>query len=154
MQYLNAKIQPDVFKGLSIGEEGVDHNVENGAYTPILPAFNENRGQADWFITSTDVEAYKEYWLLRLRRDDVMFATFNEIQKQADVSVQDPTLFAPPMEVVGNNQQKLNKLENDYIIKVIAGAEPLSGFENFLSQYKAQGGQEVLDALNGWYTTK
>lgn len=151
MKYLNMKVQPDIFKGLSIGEEGVNFKVDNGQLSPILPKFNEDRGNADWFITSTDVEAYKEYWLLRLRRDEVMFATFNDIQKQADVSKQDPTLFAPPMDVVGNNLQKLTKMENDYLIKVIAGAEQISGYDQFLQQWKLQGGSDVLTAYNEWF---
>jgi len=116
-----------------------------------LPKFNDERGNADWFLTSTDAKSYEELWLLRVRKDPVLYATFEEIQKQVPISRKDPTLLAPPLPVVGNNMQKLNKLENDYIIKVIAGAEKLSGYDNFVQQWKSQGGNEVIQALSDWY---
>ncbi|GIP37777.1 sugar ABC transporter substrate-binding protein [Paenibacillus sp. J31TS4] len=152
MKYLDLKVQPETFKELAIGTEGVDYKVENGQMTPILPAFNTDRGQADWFMTSTDSKAYEEQWLLRVRKDKVLYEAFEEIQKQAPYSVKDPTLLAPPLAVVGNNMQKLNKLETDYLIKVIAGAEKLTGYDNFVQQWKSQGGTEVIQALSDWYT--
>ncbi|PYI51583.1 extracellular solute-binding protein [Paenibacillus flagellatus] len=151
MKYLDLKVQPDTFKALAVGEENVEYKTENGKMFPILPRFNESRGNADWFITSTDAKAYEELWLLRVRKDNVLYNTFEEIQKQASISVKDPTLLAPPLPVVGNNMQKLNKLENDYIVKAIAGAEKLDGYDNFVKQWNGQGGTEVLQALSDWY---
>ena len=152
MKYMDMKIQPDLFQNLAIGEENVHYKKdETGKLFPILPKFNEERGNADWFLTSTDAKAYEELWLLRVRKDPVLYATFEEIQKQVPISRKDPTLLAPPLPVVGNNMQKLNKLENDYIIKVFAGAEKLSGYDNFVQQWKSQGGNEVIQALSDWY---
>lgn len=153
MKYLDMKVQSELFKGLAVGEENVHYKTENGKMFPILPKFNEDRGNADWFITSTDAKAYEELWLLRVRKDKVLYEAFEEIQKQASISVKDPTLLAPPLPVVGNNMQKLNKLEQDYIIKVIAGAEKLTGYDNFVQQWKSQGGSEVIKALSDWYAT-
>jgi putative aldouronate transport system substrate-binding protein len=151
MKYLDMKVQSELFKELSVGQENVEYKTENGKMFPILPKFNETRGNADWFITSTDVKAFEEYWLLRVRKDQVLYEAFEEIQKQAAVSVQDPTLLAPPLPVVGTHMQKLNKLESDYMIKVLAGAEKLDGYDNFVQQWKAQGGTEVIQALSDWY---
>ncbi|WNQ12738.1 extracellular solute-binding protein [Paenibacillus aurantius] len=153
MKYLDAKVQPDTFKELAIGKENEEYKTENGKLVPILPKFNESRGNADWFITSTDVKAFKEYWLLRVRKDPILYSTFEEIQKQESVSKQDPTLMAPPLPVVGSNMQKLNKLESDYIIKAFAGAEKLSGYDNFVQQWKSQGGNDVLKELSDWYAS-
>ncbi|GAB2693704.1 extracellular solute-binding protein [Paenibacillus thermoaerophilus] len=151
MKYLDLKVQPELFKDMSIGQEGVTYKVENGKMVPILPAFNELRGNSDWYMTSSDVKAYAEYWLLRLRKDPVMNKVFEEIQANEPNVVSDPTLLAPPLAVVGNNLQKLNKLESDYIIKVFAGAEDLSGYDQFVAQWKSQGGSDVLAAYNEWY---
>jgi putative aldouronate transport system substrate-binding protein len=152
MKYLDMKVQPELFKSLAIGEENVHYKKdESGKLFPILPKFNDERGNADWFLTSTDAKSYEELWLLRVRKDPVLYATFEEIQKQVPISRKDPTLLAPPLPVVGNNMQKLDKLENDYIIKVIAGAEKLSGYDNFVQQWKSQGGNEVIQALSDWY---
>ncbi|WP_405082275.1 extracellular solute-binding protein [Paenibacillus chitinolyticus] len=152
MKYLNLKIQPETFKELAIGQEGVHYKKdEKGAMSPILPKFTEERNNSDWFMTSTDAKAYEEMWLVRVRKDPLVASSFEEMQKQAPVSRKDPTLLAPPMEVVANNLQKLTKMETDYIIKVMAGAESLSGYDNFVQQFKSQGGSDMLKALQDWY---
>lgn len=153
MKYMNMKVEPELFKDLAIGEEGVHYKKESdGTMYPILPAFNDERGNSDWFMTSTDAAAFEELWLLRVRKDPVLYATFQEIQeKQLPVSVSDPTLLAPPLPEVSNNLQRLNKEESDYMIKVMAGAEPLEGYDRFVEGWMAQGGNEVMNALNKWY---
>ncbi|MCU6712253.1 extracellular solute-binding protein [Paenibacillus sp. J5C_2022] len=151
MKYLNMKVEAATFKELAIGQEGVHFKSEAEGMQPILPAFNEARGNSDWFMTSTDADAFEEQWLLRVRKNQVMYDTFQEIQKQLPISVSDPTLLAPPMPVVANNLQKLNKIENDYAIKVMAGAESLDGYAKFVEEWMSQGGKDMLDELRGWY---
>ena len=151
MKYMNLKVEPELFKELAIGNEGVHFTSESNGMFPILPKFNEDRGNSDWFMTSTDASQFEELWLLRVRKDPILYATFEEIQKQLSVSRSDPTLLAPPIPAVGNNMQKLNKAENDYIIKVIAGAESLENYDKFLADWKSQGGSEVMKELTAWY---
>ncbi|RJE83968.1 extracellular solute-binding protein [Paenibacillus sp. 1011MAR3C5] len=153
MKYMNMKVQTELFKELAIGEEGVHYEKDSeDRMFPILPAFNDDRGNSDWFMTSTDAEAFEELWLLRVRKDPVLYATFEEIQaKQMPISRSDPTLLAPPLPVVANNLQKLNKLESDYMIKVMAGAESIDLYDKFVADWKAQGGADVLAELTEWY---
>lgn len=151
MKYLNMKVEAATFKELAIGQEGVHFKVEDDGMHPILPAFNDDRGNSDWFMTSTDADAFEEQWLLRVRKNPIMFDTFQEIQKQLPVSVSDLTLLAPPMPVVANNLQKLNKLENDYAIKVMAGAESLDGYDQFVEGWMSQGGKDMVDELRAWH---
>ncbi|ALS29902.1 ABC transporter substrate-binding protein [Paenibacillus sp. 32O-W] len=151
IKYINAKLEKELFKNLAIGEEGVHHKVENGELFPILPAFNDERGSADWFMTGTVSADYEEQWLLRVRKDPVLYATFEDIQTQLSVSRSDPTLLAPPLPVVANNLQKLTKAENDYVIKIIAGAESLDNYDKFVESWKADGGSDMLTELSAWY---
>ncbi|GGG17213.1 extracellular solute-binding protein [Paenibacillus abyssi] len=153
MKYMNMKVEPELFKELAIGEEGVHYTKESdGKMFPVLPAFNEARGNSDWFMTSTDASEFEELWMLRVRKDAVLYATFEEIQeKQLSFSKSDPTLLAPPLPVVANNLQKLNKAENDYVIKVMAGAETLDGYDKFVADWKSQGGADLLAELSAWY---
>lgn len=152
MKYLNMKVEPGLFKELAIGEENVHYKTEsNGKMFPILPTFNEQRGNSDWFMTSTDASQFEELWLLRVRKDLVLYETFEKIQGQMSISRSDPTLLAPPLPIVSNNLQKLIMLENDYIIKVMAGAESLDNYDKFLSDWKSQGGAEMLTELSAWY---
>ncbi|MHA0856820.1 extracellular solute-binding protein [Paenibacillus sp. CMAA1364] len=156
MKYMNMKVEPELFKELAIGTEGVHFsNDSTGTMLPTLPAFNTDRGNSDWFMTSTDAAAFEKLWLLRVRKDPILHATFDEIQeKQMPISRSDPTLLAPPLPVVANNLQLLNKLENDYIIKVIAGAESLDDYSKFVTNWKSQGGADVLAELTTWYEGK
>ncbi|MGV2686990.1 extracellular solute-binding protein, partial [Clostridium perfringens] len=41
MDFLNAKMEPETFKGSALGKEGVHHEVKDGKYYPILPIFND-----------------------------------------------------------------------------------------------------------------
>lgn len=152
MKYMNLKVEPELFQELAIGQEGAQYTVkEDGSKFPILPDFNEARGNSDWFMTSTNAAQFEELWLLRVRKDMVLYETFQDIQTQLSVGRSDPTLLAPPLPVVANNMQKLNMAENDYVIKVIAGAESLDGYDAFVNDWKAQGGADVIAELSAWY---
>lgn len=155
MKYMDLKVQPDLFKSLAIGEENVDYKKEaDGSLVPILPKFNEDRGNADWFMTSTDAKAYQDLWLLRVKKDPVIYQTFEEIQKQKTYAVSDPTVNAPPtLETLAKNTQKLTKLENDYILKAIAGAEKLENYDKFITQWKNEGGEATEKEVNEWYSS-
>ncbi|MCM0647577.1 extracellular solute-binding protein [Clostridium swellfunianum] len=155
MKYMDLKVQPELFKNLAIGEENVTYKKEaDGKLFPILPKFNEERGNADWFITSTDQKAYEDLWLLRVRKDKVLYEAFEEIQKQMPYAVEDPLTKAPPLATVAKYSQKITKLENDYILKAIAGAEKLENYNKFVEQWKNEGGAESKKEANDWYATK
>lgn len=152
MKYMNLKVQPELFKTLSIGDDNVHYKKEaDGKLFPILPKFNDDRGNSDWFQTATDTKAYADLWLIRVRKDPNLYQAFEEIQKSISVAKRDPLHFAPPLPAFSANSQKLYKMENDYMIKVIAGAEKIDGYDKFLQQWKAQGGEEVIKEVNEWY---
>lgn len=155
MKYLNLKVQPELFKLLAIGEENVHYKKEaDGKLMPILPKFSDDRNNADWFITSTDAKAYQDYWVLRTRKDAVMSVAFDEIQKQIPIGKVDPLTAAPPLPINAQYTQKLTKLETDYILKVIAGAEKLENYDKFVQQWKSEGGEKAEKEANDWYSTK
>jgi multiple sugar transport system substrate-binding protein/putative aldouronate transport system substrate-binding protein len=43
----------------------------------------------------------------------------------------------------------LQSLENEMVIKIITGAEPLSYFDSFVTQWKAEGGDEITAEVQG-----
>lgn len=152
IKYMDMKVQPELFKLLTIGEENVHHQKEaDGKVYPILPIFNDERGNADMYLTSSDIKAYREYWLVRVRKDRLLYQYFEEMQKQEPIGKISPLNYAPPLEAAGNYSQKIVKLENDYTIKVIAGAENLENYGKFLEQWKAEGGSQMLKEYNEWY---
>lgn len=155
MKYMDLKVQPDLFKELAIGQENVHWKKEaDGRMVPILPKFNEERNNADWFITSTDAKAYQDLWVLRTRKDPLIGAAFDEMQKQEPYGKKDVVAtYAPPLATNAKYNQKLLKLESDYILKAIAGSEKVDNFDKFIQQWKNEGGEEASKEVNDWYST-
>lgn len=155
MKFLNAKMEKETFKTLAIGDEGVHHESKDGKFFPILPKFNEDLTNGSSFMTGVDENTYPTYWQARVRKDPVLQKFFEEYQKNADgAMVEDPMSFAPPIEAISKNKQKLTKLLDDNIIKIISGAEPVANYDKLLEQWKAEGGAETIKAANDWYASK
>lgn len=154
IKYLDLKLDKTIFKGATIGEEGVHHKVENGNYLPILPKFNDDLNNGSSFLTGVDEKNYPIYWQARVRKDPILTDAYTKIQEDAKGSlVIDPLAFAPPIEAIAKNTQKLNKLMEDTFIKYITGAEPLSNYDKFLAGWRADGGDEMIKAANEWYAS-
>lgn len=152
MKFLNAKLEPETFKGIAIGEEGVHHELKDDKYYPILPKFNDELGNASAFITGVDEEKYPIYWQARVRKDPVLQSYFETYLKNAEgLVVLDPLSKAPPIDAVAKNTLKLRKLLDDNILKFISGSEPLENYDAFLEQWRAEGGADMVKEANEWY---
>ncbi|NMO96831.1 extracellular solute-binding protein [Paenibacillus lemnae] len=152
VKFLNAKLEPETFKGLAIGEEGVHHEVKDGKYYPILPKFNDDLNNASAFMTGVDEEKYPIYWQARVRKDPVLQNYFETFQKNAEgLVVVDPMSTAPPIDAVSRNTLKLRTLLDDNALKFITGSEPLESYDTFLAQWRAEGGEDMVKAANEWY---
>lgn len=154
IKYLDLKLDKDIFKGLAIGQEGVHYKVENGNYVPILPKFNDEWNNASNFLTGVDEKNYPIYWQARVRKDPILTQAFTEFQENAKGHiVTDPLAYAPPIDAIAQNSQKLNKFMEDTFIQYITGTEPLENYDKFLAQWKADGGDAMIKAANEWYAS-
>ncbi|REK62506.1 MAG: ABC transporter substrate-binding protein [Cohnella sp.] len=154
VRFLDAKLQKDNFKEIAIGKEGVHHEVRDGNYYPILPAFNDDLNNASVFMTGVDEANYPAYWQARVRKDPILQSYFENIQANAEgLIVTDPLAPAPPIPEVARNKLNLMQLQLDYMINFIAGAEPLSNYGAFLEKWREQGGAEMTEGANNWYKT-
>ncbi|GIP32452.1 extracellular solute-binding protein [Paenibacillus sp. J2TS4] len=152
MKYLDMKFDADIFKGLVVGEEGVHHTVENGKYYPVFPKFFDERNNSSYFLTGVDEENYPTYWQARLRKDPIIQHHFETYLENAEgIMVFDPITYAPPIEEVTKNVQKLAKMAEDMYIKIIGGADSIDNYDKFLMQWRADGGEEMMKAANEWY---
>ncbi|WP_010274624.1 extracellular solute-binding protein [Paenibacillus senegalensis] len=155
MKWLDMKVQPDLFNLMVNGEEGVHYDFdEEGKRYPILPIFDAERGNSDWFMTSTRIQDYGEQWLVRVRKDEILYQAFMEMQGQMEWAVPDPLLFAPPLPALATNALKLNQFATDNITKFIAGAEDMANYDKFLEEYKKMGGADVIAEVNEWYRSR
>ncbi|MCJ8012237.1 extracellular solute-binding protein [Paenibacillus sp. KQZ6P-2] len=152
MKYLDLKMGEEIFKGNALGIEGTHYKVEDGKYYPILPKFNEEWNNGSAFLTGVDETNYPTYWEARVRKNKYVQTYYETYQSNAkDILFGDALITAPPIPNVSKNVQKLQKMAEDTFIKYISGAEPLSGYDKFVEQWKADGGSDMIKAANDWY---
>ncbi|MCM3339258.1 extracellular solute-binding protein [Paenibacillus sp. MER TA 81-3] len=155
VKWLDMKFDKDIFKGIAIGEEGAHHKLEDGVYTPIMPKFADERSNASSFLTGVDEKSYPIYWQARLKKNPVVESYFTTFQKNAEgLLVIDPMSAAPPIPDISKNLQRLNKYQEDTFINFISGTEPLDNYDQFLTEWRAQGGEEMVKAANEWYAKR
>jgi len=154
MKYMDLKLEPNNFTYLTLGVEGKHFTVENGAYTPIMPIFTEERGSAYWFLNGIDEYRYPDMWLARTRRDPNLYAAFELLNKEYDkYARENPAAFAPPLDAVSQYQQSLNKKQEDYVIKVMMGSADLADHDAFMKEWEQSGGAAINEAVNEWYAS-
>ncbi|UUZ97765.1 extracellular solute-binding protein [Paenibacillus sp. P25] len=155
VKWINAKLDKDTFKLMAIGEEGKHHTFKDGAYQPILPIFTDERNQANNFLMGVDEKNYPTYWQARVRKDPRLFEAWEYLNVKRPEETRRPDLLgiAPFMPEYSKNAQRLGTMVNDYTVKLIFGAEPLSGLEAFQQKFKAAGGDASFKEINDWYVT-
>lgn len=152
VKLLNAKLSPDIFKELAIGQEGVHHEVKDGKYYPILPKFTDDLNNASNYMTGVDETSYPNYWQARVRKDPTLQSYFEQMQANAEgLIVTDPIALAPPIPQVAENKLNLLQLQIDEMLNFITGTEPLSDYDKFVAKWKEQGGAEMTEGANEWY---
>lgn len=154
--FLNEKMKPENFTRLVIGEEGVHYTVTGlsgpAGYEPIMPKFTDERSNANWYINTINEYKYPDMWTMRNKKSQYLWEIFEAVSLNCkDIGKPDPIGYMPPSSNVSKYIQTLNKLTNDYYLKIIAGAESLDKYEEFLAQWDASGGTVVTDDINSWY---
>jgi len=154
--FLNEKMKPENFTYLVIGEEGVHYRTTGlsgpAGYEPINPKFSDERSNANWYINTIDEYKYPDMWTMRNKKSPFLWEIFEAVSlKCKDIGKPDPIGYMPPSSNVSKYSQTLNKLANDYYLKVIAGAESLDKYEEFIAQWDASGGSIVAEDINSWY---
>lgn len=152
MKWINAKLEEDNFKITTIGEDGVHHEVKDGVYSAILPKFNEDYGDGWFYLTGTDEEAYAKYWIARLQRDTRNYNGFVELQQNVDkYGKLDVVKLATNIPNFNKNELTLSTMTSDFMIKVVAGAEPISAVDEYVKKWKKAGGDVSTKEINEWY---
>lgn len=155
IKWMNAKLEKDTFKLIAIGEEGKHYTYKDGAYSPILPIFTEERNQANNYLTGVDERNYPTYWQARVRKDPRLFAGFEflNLKTPAEQKFRNMLGLAPYLPEYAKNNQQLSTLVNDYTVKMIVGAEQPGGLEAFQQKFKSSGGEAGSKEINDWYKT-
>ncbi|CAM3191846.1 extracellular solute-binding protein [Paenibacillus lupini] len=156
IKWINASLESNTFKELAIGVEGTHYTVDNGAYMPILPIFNDERNLANNYMVGTDEANYPQYWQARVHKNPVMFEAFDTLNnKTADSDkILNELSVAPYLENYSKNNLKLETMSGDYTVKLIAGGEKIDGLADFQKKFNAEGGEASAKEVNAWYTSK
>ncbi|MHA6483466.1 extracellular solute-binding protein [Paenibacillus sp. strain BS8-2] len=155
IKWINAKLDKDVFREVTIGQENVHYTFKDGAYTPILPIFNDERNYANNFLTGSDEENYPKYWQARVRKDERLFAAWEylNVTEPAEIRDTNPIGLAPYLEQYSKNNSALSTMENDETVKFISKGELISELEAFQAKYRAAGGDVSVQEVNEWYNS-
>jgi len=155
VKWINAKLDKDTLKLTEVGEEGVHYTMKDGGYFPILPKFQDERGQASNYVTGYDDKNHIIYWQARVRKDQRLYDAYADVNtKQPQNRVPDALGLAPYLPEYTKSNSQLVTMVNDYEIKVIVGGESLDGFDAFTQKWNAAGGDASAKEINAWYTTQ
>ncbi|WJH33776.1 extracellular solute-binding protein [Paenibacillus sp. CC-CFT747] len=153
IKWMNAKLEKDTFKLMAIGEEGKHHTFKDGAYTPILPIFADERNQANNFLMGADEKNYPTYWQARVRKDMRLFDAWDYLNNKlpADVRFSDPLGKSPFLPEFSRNNGSLTAMMNEQTIKYVMGVDGFASYDAFVQKYKAAGGEASVKEVNDWY---
>lgn len=155
VKWINAKLDPETFKNLAIGEEGKHYTLKDGSYYPILPAFNDERSSGSNFVSGVDEKNYPIYWQARVRKDERLYKGFDYLNNQLpkEVDMPNPLGLAPYLPKFSENNASLSQMTNDYTVKAIVGGESLDKFDDYVAKFNKAGGEDSYNEVNAWYAT-
>ncbi len=137
------------------GKEGVDYTVVDGDKNPIVPDFDQNRGNLYHLKPLQDGYFYFPLWIMRTRKTleaAVLFAkTFEVAGDYLDISV---LAFTPAFDTVSQEIKVVNEYAMQEATKFIAGARSLNEFDKFIEEMNSKGAVKVIDAYNEWYVNR
>lgn len=153
MEFFNRMADPEIFKGVALGEENVDYVVNaDGSYSP-LDAFFEHRNTANEYLTGTTAD-YGKYWLARAQKNADQYAAYCQLNFDNADFVQVDPVSEVPCDVFCNiaDARALSKsLTRDYIVVAVVEGVTDAGLQQFRDDWKVQCGDELTQTLNDWY---
>lgn len=155
VKWMDANLEPETFRLVAIGEEGIHYTVENGSYLPINPIFTDERNLSNNFFTGVDEKMQPIYWQARVRKDPRLFEAFEflNITQPPETRIPDVINLAPYIEDYAKYNAQLTSMVSEHSVKVIIGAESLSDYDSFVKKWLDAGGEASFKSVNEWYKT-
>jgi putative aldouronate transport system substrate-binding protein len=163
LKWMDKKMEPETFKTLTIGREGVHHKVIDGKFYPILELDAEGNvpfdalNKADYFLTGIREEEYSNYWQARARknpRQQFVWEGMNTNEQKESVGIYDKVGLAPGFSIYGSNVAKINALTTDYLTSVITGQGTQTSINDFIAKLKAEAKlSESTTEVNAWFSS-
>ncbi len=64
-----------------------------------------------------------------------------------------PEFFGPPTSTMASRGAQLDKLEQETFTAIITGSKTLADYDQFVADWKRNGGDQITDEVNRWYET-
>lgn len=151
--WLNEISEPENFKTIYIGEEGVSYEIKDGNYYPIFPPFDDYTN-ADKFAGVIPAGEAFPMWQARARKTEAMAELYEQMNANIDRYNIDfyYESYSASIEAVQNNQMALDTLVNDSMIKAIVdGDDPQKAIDEIIVEWEKTGGNEYEEAMKAWY---
>lgn len=154
IDWIDKKLDKEVFKDMFVGVEGVHHEVKDGEYYPIQPKFTDERNEAAKYRTGILKEDYAKYLRARRRQDEVVFKYWKELNQEMpeDDIVTDYIGLVPYLPVYTSECQVFSAFAAENYINFAAGTNPLSKYDEFVDKCNDKKLDVMTDEINGWYT--
>ncbi len=155
VKWMDKKLDDDLFREFTIGEEGVHYEIKDGSYYPILPIFFDERNISSMYLTGIDEKKYPEYWQARIRKDERIYKGWDYLNHDSSYAdnMKTPILAdAPYIDGYDDVIQKLSSDNSDFVVKTIAGSGDIKqALSDYVNTWKANGGEKMTEAVNKWY---
>lgn len=134
-----------------LGEENETYTVKDGSYYPILPEFDKlNKGR--WFYPTNSQELYTPLFSARAHKETEMGELYDDITaKCMSFNYNRLNNILPILPEAEKYESKLSALAEEKMMKMILDQGELDKFDEFVAQWKAEGGDELTNAYNAWY---
>jgi putative aldouronate transport system substrate-binding protein len=147
INYAEQFIKNDEF--LNIGEEGKHWKKEGENRSPILPTFDEEKGDMFFYGIMQYGETAYPMWLVRVFKVPSMGKAYTELMQMAKPYIKIPAVPSTlNMPTVNEKSSSLNKYVSDEVLKFIVGENEMSKWDEFVNKWKADGGDAMTAEVN------
>lgn len=141
------------FKEIYIGPEGVDHEIVDGEYRPIMPEFAVH-DTVWWFMPAVVEDSVAEWWKARVRKSEEVergyMDTFDVKAQEGLIIVEDILAMAPPNDELSKLMTVADANLRDEMIKIITGAIPPDAYDTAVANWQADGGDRIIEIVNAY----
>ncbi|MGL4337183.1 MAG: hypothetical protein ACRCST_09850, partial [Turicibacter sp.] len=154
VDWSDKKLEKELFTKATIGTEGETFEIKDGNYYPINPAFDEQQGLSDKYLTGTREEDYSKMWLARTRKTQAQDKIFSVIvHDMKNTGILSPVMVMPPNDVYDNYFTGADIEVKTNLITAIYQTGSSATLEDIQAVWEANYGNDIDDAVAQWYST-